>query len=114
MQTKEHYDSEMRQRLLDGTDKLNGMDAKLIDIEKTGEATAGIMRSANVDLRNQRDKVIAVNDLNYNIASNLKKAKSTISTISRKEYQQRIILVLAVLLLGVVDIVLLILVIKRK
>ena len=44
------------------------------------------MRGANVDLRNQRDKVIAVNDLNYNIATNLKKAKSTMSTISRKEY----------------------------
>ena len=65
--TKEKFDSDVRAKLLGGTEDLYGMDDKLINIKKQGEETAQIMRSANTDLRNQRDIIVSVSDKNKNI-----------------------------------------------
>ena len=45
--SKEKFDTDVRAKLLGGTEDLYGMDDKLIDIKKKGEETANIMRSAN-------------------------------------------------------------------
>ena len=61
----------MRAKLLGGTEDLYGMDEKLVNIKKQGEETAQIMRSANTDLRTQRDIIVSVSDKNKNIQNNL-------------------------------------------
>ena len=52
--TKEKFDGDLRQKLINGTGELNQMDNKLDDIERQGHETAGIMRGANQDLLAQR------------------------------------------------------------
>ena len=100
------FNDDVRQKLLNGTNNLNKMDNKLIDIEKQGMETADIMRNANTDLRNQRDDIQRIQDRNKAINDNLKQGKKVISQISRKEMQYRLMLYCTILVLFVVDIVL--------
>ena len=55
--TREHYDGEMRQKLLQNTEDIYGMNKKLDDIERTGHETVNIMSNANADLYAQRNVV---------------------------------------------------------
>ena len=45
-------DGQVREKLLNNADTMNNMDNQLIDIERMGHETAGIMRSNNEELRN--------------------------------------------------------------
>ena len=111
--TKEKFDSDVRTKLLTGTEDLYGMDEKLVDIKKQGEETALIMRSANNDIRSQRDIIISVGDKNKNIQNNLVQGKKVISQISRNEFKQRGILYATILILFMTDIVLAVVLISR-
>ncbi len=54
------------------------MDNKLVDIIAQGHDTADVMRSANKDLRGQRDVIISVDNKNKNIKDNLKQGEKVI------------------------------------
>ena len=77
--TKEKFDSDVRTKLLSGTEDLYGMDEKLINIKGQAEETANIMRTANADLRGQRDIIVSVSDKNKNIQNNLLQGKKVIN-----------------------------------
>ena len=56
-----------------------GMDEKLVNIKGQAEETANIMRTANADLRGQRDIIVSVSDKNKNIQNNLVQGKKVIN-----------------------------------
>ena len=111
--TKEQFDTDVREKLLGGTTKLNQMDNQLIDIEKKGKETADVMRMANNDLRNQRDVIQGVSDKNKNIAANLRAGKSQIRAINKAEFWHRVFLHAVVFILFITDVVLCCLWIKK-
>ena len=104
----------MREKLINGTQDLNKMENKLIDIERQGEETNKIMQGANADLRSQRDVIISVSDKNKNIEDKLKTGAKVITQISINEYRQRLGLYLTIFVLFITDIFMVVFIISRK
>ncbi len=103
----------MRAKLLNNHEELVDQDNKLDNIKKLGYEANDNMRSANQGLRQQRDVIQNVADMNAEIAKGLNEGNKIIVEMSRREFFYKIGLYFVVLALGITITVMLIVKIIR-
>lgn len=93
-----------RERLLDGTEKLNGQGGQIGRIMDVAVDTHGNMQSANRELKDQRGLIHSANDKVLAANASTNRTKGMVNQMTRKEYWYKFLLYLTIVLLFVADV----------